>query len=326
MASGPRARSIPLLDLHPAPDDFLGEVIEGLQTTPKTLPCKYFYDREGSLLFDQITQLDEYYPTRTEVAILTENMAAIARHIGPRARVVEYGSGNGSKTHLLLDHLDQPTAYVPVEISRRHLLESAQQLQASFPRIEVLPVCADFTQAIKLPQPRGAFERTVVFFPGSTIGNFAKGEAVDLMRRMGAVVGVGGGLLIGVDLQKDRTILERAYNDASDVTARFNLNLLQRINRELGANFDAKGFRHEAIYDDKAGRIEMHLISKTDQTVTIGQSSFEFAKHEVIHTESSHKYTPEGFDELSREAGFEPTVMWTDPNSLFSVRYCQRAR
>jgi dimethylhistidine N-methyltransferase len=235
--------------------------------------------------------------------------------------IVEFGSGNGVKTHLLLDALERPTAYVPVEISRDHLEASAEALQAEYPHVEVLPVCADFTQELTLPSPEKPVDKTVVFFPGSTVGNFAPDEAVDFLRRCAKVAGPSGGLLIGVDLKKDRQVLQRAYDDASGVTAAFNLNLLRRINDELGADFDLDAFAHRAVYDEDEGRIEMHLVSERDQVVHVGGEDIVFAKGESIHTESSYKYHVAEFVELAREAGFDLGQVWTDPDRLFSVQY-----
>jgi dimethylhistidine N-methyltransferase len=258
-----------LLDLHPPHGDFRAEVLEGLTAEPKSLSPKFFYDERGSRLFEKITRLPEYYPTRTELAIMDRRMPEIADLVGPGACIIEFGSGSGLKTRKLLTGLDSPVAYVPVEISREHLLASAQALADEFLDLEVLPVCADFTQAFELPEPSTPPTRNLVFFPGSTIGNFEEADAVELLEVMHTEAGPGGALLIGVDLRKARRVVEKAYNDAAGVTAEFNLNLLRRINRELGADFNTGAFRHQAVWDDREGRIEMRLNSRKDQTVRV---------------------------------------------------------
>jgi dimethylhistidine N-methyltransferase len=316
---------IELLDLHPATDRSLAQVLEGLSQPHKSLPTAFLYDERGSRLFEAICNLPEYYPTRTELRIMRARIAEIAQAIGPEAMIVEWGSGSSLKTQLLLEHLSDPVAYVPVDISRGHLLASAGALAARFPRLQVLPVCADFTQPFGVPTPERAARRRVLYFPGSTIGNFEPAVAVELMRQMADQVGPGGGLLIGVDLRKDPEILEAAYDDAQGVTAQFNLNLLRRANRELGADFDLAGFRHEAVWDDALGRIEMRLVSLRAQTVRLGGRRFTFAEGERIHTEDSHKYTLEGFAELAARAGFRRDRVWTDPQRLFSIQSYTRA-
>lgn len=294
-------------------------MLDGLSAPRKTLPCKYFYDARGSELFDRICELPEYYPTRTETAILRDRIDEIAEVMPFGAALIEYGSGSSTKTRLLLDRLDDLAAYVPVDISGSHLLRSAWRLRARYPRLSVRPVCADFTQPFNLPdlddRPR------VVFFPGSTIGNFGPEDAVDLLAGMADVAGPGGGLLIGVDLLKSPEILIPAYDDAAGVTAAFNLNLLARINRELGGTFDLDAFSHRAVFNDDLGRIEMHLVSEIEQVAEVDGTPFRFAEGETIHTENSHKYSREQFAALAARAGWRVDTVWTDPAELFSVQY-----
>jgi dimethylhistidine N-methyltransferase len=306
-----------------SPDDavMLDDVLHGLALPVKNIPSLYFYDQRGSELFDAITALPEYYPTRTEIAILEAHGAEMAAAIGPGVRLIELGSGSALKTELLLARLETPAAYVPVEISREHLLASAARIAADFPGLEVLPVNADFTEPFYLPEPKHAVvRRNVAFFPGSTIGNFPRPMAADLLRATRREVGAGGAMLIGVDLEKDRAILERAYNDAAGVTAQFNLNLLARLNRELGANFDLGAFRHLAVWDEARGRIEMRLVSQRAQRVRLGGRQFEFDAGEILVTEYSHKYSLEGFRGLAEANGFSVARVWTDPERLFSVQ------
>ena len=305
---------------------FLEDALAGLRSRPKTLPCKYFYDTEGSKLFEQICALPEYYPTRTELSILRAHASEMARCIGASALLVEYGSGSSTKTRLLLDRLAEPAAYVPVDVSREHLHETALALQLDYPKLEVLPVCADFTAAVRLPRPRRAPRRRAVYFPGSTIGNFEPDGAVALMAGVAKRVGPRGGFLVGVDLRKDPRILERAYDDAAGVTAAFNRNLLARMNHELGADFDLSRFQHRAVWAPGPGRIEMHLVSKVAQRVHVGGVPIRFAPGETICTEHSHKYTLPGFAELARRAGLAVRRVWTDPAGWFSVQYLEPIR
>ena len=299
---------------------FLDEVKAGLAQPQKAIPSKFFYDQRGSALFDQITELDEYYPTRTETAIMERHIEAMAARLGKRVLLVEYGSGSSTKTRILLDHLDL-AAYVPIDISCEHLFRTSEGLTEVYPGLEVLPVCADYTSAFALPDVRAA--RTVVYFPGSTIGNFKPKEARDFLQRIADVCGVGGGLLIGVDLKKDRAVLEAAYDDSEGVTAQFNLNVLRRINSELGANFDLDAFAHRAVYNTEEGRVEMHLVSLKDQKVLLDGTSVAFEKGETVHTENSYKYSLEGFARLAAYAGFEIEEVWTDENEQFSVQYLE---
>lgn len=313
----PRPR---LHDFSPARDDFRSQVLRGLGQSRKHLPCKFFYDRRGSELFDRICELPEYYLTRTELGILQEKVAEMADAAGERCLLVEYGSGSSLKTRLLLERLRDPAAYVPLDISREHLLDAAARLAALFPRLRIAPVCADYTQPFELPACDGA-ARTVVYFPGSTIGNFDPHEARAFLRAAAERCGAGGGLLIGVDLKKDPAHLHAAYNDAAGVTAAFNLNLLARINRELDADFDLDCFAHYAFYNPRLGRVEMHLLSRADQTVHVANRRFLFREGETIFTESSYKYTLDEFAALARSSGWSVRQTWTDDRRAFSVQY-----
>jgi len=308
-----------------APDgDDLAEILHGLSQSQKRLSPKFFYDEAGSRLFDEICELPEYYLTRTEQQIMQSCSAEVAEMIGPQASLIEFGSGSSLKTRTLLEYLDSPAAYVPVDISKEHLVASAATLSADFPDLEVLPVVADFTKPFPLPQPRVMPARNLVYFPGSTIGNFDPAAALRLLRVMHQEAGEHGALLIGVDLQKDRAVLERAYNDEAGVTAEFNLNILRRLNNEFDANFDLNRFDHNATYNSDAGRIEMRLVSKDHQQITVGEKTFSMVSDEYIVTEHSHKYTLEGFREMAEMAGFVVEKIWTDPARLFSVQFCTR--
>jgi dimethylhistidine N-methyltransferase len=301
---------------------FRDDVFEGLSREQKELPCKYFYDDRGSELFNTICGLDEYYPTRTETALLQAHGREMADLIGPGVCLIEFGCGPLLKTRLLLDALRSPAAFVPIDISADHLLQSAAGLAADYPNLEVLPVVADFTRPVKLPdKARKASENRIGFFPGSTIGNFDHAGAADFLATVADMVGGGGALLIGVDLKKDEDILVRAYDDAQGVTAAFNRNVLERINRELGGCFDIETFRHRALYNGAEGRIEMHLVSEKDQTVTVHDRDFTFTKGETIHTENSYKYHVEEFSSLAAGAGFRTARTWVDGDGLFSLHY-----
>lgn len=302
-----------------ARQQFLRDVLQGLQAQPKTLPSKYFYDERGSRLFDAICGLDEYYLTRTEVAILRDHAAEMADCVGGPCVLIEYGSGSSLKTGILLDHLPPGATYVPVDISGEHLHRAAAGIAQRYPTVAVSPVCADFTRPFDLPADEDG--RRVAYFPGSTIGNFEPPAAVELLANIAALVGGGGGLLIGVDLRKSPRILEPAYNDRRGVTARFNLNLLRRINRELGADFDLARFQHHAFFNGSDGRIEMHLISLADQTVRLGGRRIELRHGETIHTENSYKHSLDGFRRLAAAAGWSVEQIWCDPGRLFSVQY-----
>lgn len=312
--------ALQLTDLHPTPDDILGDVIAGLSRTHKRLPSKYFYDARGSQLFEAITRQPEYYPTRVEIALMEAHAAQIATAIGAHAHVVEYGSGSGRKTRLLLDALDDPVAYTPIEISRSALLASVERLSEEFEAIEMLPVCADFTQPVPLPEPSRTPAHRLVFFPGSTIGNFTHDESLALLRNMHATMGARGLALIGIDLQKDSTLLEAAYDDAAGVTAQFTLNLLTRLNRELGSDFDLQAFEHRSSYSASRGRIETYLVSRQDQDVHIDGHTFHFDTDEAMQVEYSYKYTDAGFAELAASAGLRVIDGWTDPRGWFGQR------
>ncbi|MEM1043435.1 MAG: L-histidine N(alpha)-methyltransferase [Bacteroidota bacterium] len=298
---------------------FLRDVIAGLSASPKSLPCKYFYDEIGSVLFDQITETEEYYPTRMELAIMQAHVDEMAAQIGPGAVLVEYGSGSSLKTRVLLDHLGSLAAYVPIDISGEHLFSVAEQLRAAYPDLPILPVAADYTAAFDLPDlPAG---KRVVYFPGSTIGNFDEAQAAAFLDQAARIAEPGGGLLIGVDLKKDPAVLEAAYDDAAGVTSAFNLNLLDRINRELGGTFDRDRFAHRAVWNEDKSRIETYLVSLRDQTVEVDGKTFRFGEDEAMHTENSHKYTVEGFAAFAARHGLAVRQCWTDPADLFSVQY-----
>lgn len=304
-------------DLHPTPADMRAEVLAGLALPQKRLSPKFFYDAEGSRLFDAICELPEYYPTRTEIGILRRHGAEMAARLGRESLLIELGSGSSLKIRTLLEAL-RPTVYMPVDISKEHLLQSAEALAAAFPGLDVHAVCADYSTAFVLPVDHHDHPRAA-FFPGSSVGNFEPPAAGRFMARVGQILGPGGRLLIGVDLVKDTRRLEAAYNDADGVTAAFNLNLLARINRELGADFDLDGFRHQAFFNTELSRIEMHLLSTRAQRVSLAGRTFELAEGERIHTECSYKYRIDGFHALAAEAGFTAEQVWTDPEELFSV-------
>jgi len=315
------ASPLELTDFEPTAADMTALVLEGLAKPQKTLPTAFFYDEVGSALFDEICRLPEYYPTRTELSLMERSLPEMVDAVGPEALVLEYGSGTGLKTRQLLSALVDPVAYVPVEISREFLMSSAETLQGEFPALEVLPVCADFTAPFEVPTPRRVARRRALYFPGSTIGNFRPEFAVRLLRQMRDQVGRGGCALIGVDLVKDIDVLEAAYNDATGVTARFNLNMLRRANDELGADFDLGAFRHRAVWNDRRSTIEMRLYARRPTAVNVGSRRFTFEPGEYIHTEDSHKYTLEGFADLAHAGGFEVERVWTDDDRYFSVQY-----
>jgi dimethylhistidine N-methyltransferase len=300
---------------------FLADVLRGLRRSTKELPCKYFYDATGSHLFEQICELEEYYLTRTELAIMHKHAGEMAELLGPDCLLVEYGSGSSIKTRLLLDRLKRVAAYVPLDVSREHLLRSAQRLGRRYPTIEVLPLCADFTGEFRLPEPSRPPARRVVYFPGSTLGNFDPQAATVLLASVARLCGPGGALLLGIDLKKDVRILEPAYNDAKGITAAFNLNLLARINRELGANFDLAAFRHRAPYNRVLGCIEMHLVSLRPQQVHLADEVFSFTEGEFILSERSFKYDLDEFRVWARRAGLRVEKTWVDGRNYFAVLY-----
>ena len=310
-------------DPRPSLDDITADVLAGLSATPRRLPSKYFYDRRGSELFEQITRQPEYYLTRVELALLADVATDIARAVGPRVHVVEFGSGSGRKTRLLLEALDDPVAYTPVEISPSALQGSVERLDREFDGVQMLPVCGDCTRAVALPRPARPAERVLVFFPGSTLGNFTDAEAVSLLRAMRQTGGARGCALVGIDLQKPADIIEAAYNDAAGVTAAFTLNLLARLNRDIGSDFDLDGFRHRAIYVPARGRIETFLDSVREQWVTVAGRRFHFAAGEAMQVEYSHKYTDAGFSTLAAQAGLRVVQKWNDARDWFGLRLLQ---
>jgi dimethylhistidine N-methyltransferase len=313
---------------HPAEDRrsvFAHDVIEGLTARPKRLSPKYFYDETGSRLFEEITKLPEYYPTRCELSILRAHAADIARLLPPQTALIEFGSGSSRKARLLIDAAPAIAAYVPVDISSEWLSEEAARLRHDYPRLTVLPVAADFTQPFRLPRSLAGLARAG-FFPGSTIGNFEAHQACAFLRHAARILGEDAILIVGIDLVKDVETLTAAYNDAAGVTARFNLNLLARINRELGADFDLAGFCHQAFYNRERQRIEMHLASRIRQRVEVCGRTIEFRAGETIHTENSYKYTVESFGAMARGCGWTPVTAWSDADGYFSVQALRAAK
>jgi L-histidine N-alpha-methyltransferase len=317
-------------DFSPDLGNFRRELIAGLSRRDKAIPCRFLYDARGSALFDKICKLPEYYPTRTELKILRDIAPEIAERAGPGAQMIELGGVNSMKARILLDALDQPAAYIPVDISRDHLRASAEEIHAERPGLSVLAVCADYTQPFALPEAPGGGKR-LGFFPGSTIGNLKPDAAIAFLASWADRLGPGSAMVVGVDLRKDPAILEPAYDDAQGVTAAFSKNLLVRANRELGADFEIDAFAHRARYDSARGRIEIHLESLKDQGVHIadglgGGAYITLVAGERIHVEDSCKYSIEGFRDIARAAGFRPTAVWTDADQLFSVHYLETAR
>lgn len=302
----------------------ISEIVDGLSAVQKQISPKYFYDERGSQLFDEITRLPEYYLTNTELDIMRDNIDEIVAMVGKQASLIEFGSGSSLKTRVLLEHLSELAAYVPVDISEEHLHASADEIRSEFPHIDILPVVADFTRQFDLPTPMVMPVRNVVYFPGSTIGNFEHDMAMELLRVMHLEAGKNGALLIGVDLQKDPQIIEDAYNDSAGVTAEFNLNMLEHLNRDYGANFDVNEYTHSANYDEDKGRVVIELVSQTDQVVEVADTAFDIADGEAILTEYSHKYTLDGFEAMANAAGFEVEKVWTDTEQLFSVQFLTR--
>jgi dimethylhistidine N-methyltransferase len=303
----------------PEGNSFLDDVLTGLARPQKTLPPKYFYDARGCELFERICTLPEYYPTRTELAIMREHAGAMAKFLGPDCQLIEFGSGSSTKTRILIEQL-QPPLYLPIDIAGEALRAAAAELARVFPWLNINGVCADYTRPLTLPEFVGVpIRRKAVYFPGSTIGNFTPQDAIEFLKLARRMVGAGGALLIGVDLKKDKQVLDAAYDDAAGVTAAFNLNLLQRINRELGGDFQLRRFRHKAFYDEAKGWIEMHIESLAAQFVHVGGERFRFSAGETIHTEISCKYSVEEFQEVAQRAGFAPEQTWIDAAKLFSV-------
>lgn len=313
--------SIDLVDEQPGVQALRREVLAGLSLDQKTLPPKLLYDETGARLFEDICETQDYYVTRTEFSIMHEHVGDMARRIGPRCRLVEYGSGASTKTRMLLEHLETPAGYVPIDIAKEQLVETASALAMDFPNLPVAPVCADFTSEFTLPEEPDEAVRSVVYCPGSTIGNFHPPEAGRMLQHAATVTGHQGGVLMGVDLIKPRDVLERAYNDSEGVTAAFNLNLLERLNRELNADFDLTRFRHRAHFNEAKSRVEMHLESLEAQQVRVGGATISFEAGETIHTECSYKYRLEQFQELARRAGLTVQEVWTDPRAYFSIQF-----
>lgn len=302
-------------------DRFRKDVLDGLALPQKDIPCKYLYDQRGSALFDEICELEEYYLTRTELAILDRHLDEMAAAIGPDCELIELGSGSGIKTRRLLEHLHDPRAYFPVDISLEPLTRSAAELARHFPSLTIRPVCDDFTGPFELPRVGTGSPRRVVYFPGSTIGNFRPAEAQRLLRSVARLVGPGGGLLIGFDLDKDPSVVWPAYNDRRGVSAAFNINLLARINRELHGDFDLNAFAHRAEYQRAEERVELSVVSLREQRVKVSGRVFSFDAGEPIHTEDSYKYTPGHFARLTARAGFSIEREWLDENRYFSVQF-----
>ncbi len=318
------------MNMLTANTEFGRELLAGLERRPRSVPPKFFYDAAGSALFDRICELPEYYPTRTELQILSRHAPEIAACIGPHADIIEFGAGSSRKVRLLLEALPQPRRFVPIDISADHLHAAAEMLRLEHPGLLVQPLAADFTRPFDLPPlpPGSAPARRVGFFPGSSIGNFTPDEALRFLRDAAALLQGGdgrgsapGGLLVGVDLIKDPAVLHAAYNDAAGVTAAFNLNLLARANRELAADFDLAHFDHYAFYEPRLQRIEMHLVSRVAQRVQVAGQAFDFCVGESLHTENSHKYSIDGFRALAQKAGFAPGPVWCDPKQWFSLHW-----
>ncbi|MBM3487179.1 MAG: L-histidine N(alpha)-methyltransferase [Alphaproteobacteria bacterium] len=322
MTGGERGPLAAFRDYEPEVGRFEQDVLAGLAGAAKSLPCKYFYDRRGSQLFERICTLDAYYPTRTEMGILRAHVPAIARRIGPDAHIIEYGSGSAAKARILLAALERPAAYVAIDMARDHLLAATTALAREFPEVEIAAYCADYSAPLEIPAPRRRrLARRVGFFPGSTIGNLTPEEAKAFLVGVRRQVGVGGGLLIGVDLKKDTRLLDLAYNDPDGVTAAFNFNILVRINRELAGTFDLARFAHYAFYSAEHGRVEMHLVSLTDQDVRVAGTRFAFRAGETIHTENSYKYGIDEFQALAGTADFVEGTVWTDEHRLFGLHH-----
>ena len=310
------------IDLEPKEESFKEAVISGLSNHSKSLPCKFFYDLVGSELFDQLCGTDEYYVTRTEISILKNNIKEICEHIGIKSHFLEFGSGSSNKVRILLDALNKPYSYTAIDISREHLLNSCRELAGIYPSILVRAICADYSQAFKLPKMFSKLDNVVAFFPGSSLSNFDQADAVYFLSCVANILKQSrGGLLIGIDLKKDAKILEAAYDDSKGITAKFNLNILERANKEIGTNFDLSKFQHRAIYNQEMGRVEMHLVSLANQVISIGHHGYEFIADEYIHTENSYKYSLDQFETMWREAGFSSSRVWSDDNDYFSVHY-----
>lgn len=314
--------SVGFVDLEPTQESFLDAVVAGLSKSPKEIASKFFYDERGSELFARITELDEYYPTRTEMKLLRMIGGDLQRLVPKSAQLIEFGAGSNAKVRLLLDDVGKFHSYVPIDISRDFLIAAASELAADYPGLEVSAICADYTKPLSLP-PDLLYpsDQRVGFFPGSTIGNLEAETARRFLRQAAEILGNGAGFIVGADLRKDSEVLNAAYNDSEGLTAEFNLNLLVRINAELGADFDLTAFRHVAYFNAEKSRIEMHLEALSDQRVSIGEAEFEIRKGERIHTENSYKYSIAEFQGLAQSAGLTPTAAWQDSNQLFSVHF-----
>lgn len=325
MKSMENLESTKIIDVELGQDLVKNEVLIGLSKSQKTLPPKLLYDKRGSEIFEKICLLKEYYPSRAEAEILKTFSGEISRLVGPDALIIEPGSGAGDKIRYLLPHLIEPAAFVPIEISREILIRMTEEFHHEFPSLKVIPICADFTKDISLPLSIDAYSgKKIIFFPGSTLGNFYPNEAVNFLKKFGDMIGEKGGIVIGVDLKKEPEIFKEAYDDPHGVTAAFNMNLLERLNREVNATFDLNNFKHEAYYNEKLGRVEMHLLSKIPQLVRVGDSMFRFKEGETIHTENSYKYTVEEMAELASKAKFKLVKYWKDSQDLFCVYYFER--
>jgi len=308
-------------DFKPGLESFLAEVLIGLHKPQKELPSKYFYDERGSQLFERICELEEYYIPRIEASIMLAHIEEIVELIGPHVLVIEPGCGNCAKVRFLIDHLHDPAAFMPIDISQEQLLHVAKELSSIYPRLQVLPVCADYMRNFELPIPKQSSKRTAVYFPGSTISNFDAIPAKNFLEHVANLCAPNGALLIGVDLKKDPAVLHGAYNDSEGITAAFNLNLLERMNRELDSDFRLDGFQHYAFYNPRESRIEMHLVSQRDQIVHINGQTISFASGESIWTESSYKYNLDEFEQMATAAGFRVERVWADERKWFSVQY-----
>jgi len=315
------AKKLSFYDQQPEAANFLDEVLVGLGKTPKAIPPKFFYDETGSRLFDAICDTPEYYPTRTEMAILENNIDEIAAQLGDNCLLIEPGSGSSQKVRKILEVVE-PHAYMPMDISGDYLRDVARGLANDYPQTSLHAVCTDYTKPIELPYSPANIRR-VAFFPGSSIGNFEPAEAVNFLKNIAQMVRPTGGLLIGIDLKKSPDRLTAAYNDAQGITAAFNLNLLHRINRELDANINLAHFYHQAFYNENRGRIEMHLVSNKNQLISVNGQQFRIHQNESIHTENSYKYSIEEIHRLAALAGFSPVKTWLDSDNLFSVHYLQ---
>ena len=317
----PPSGAAPRFSLHdfaPVQESFADALVQGLSQPRKAIPARFLYDEAGSRLFDRICELPEYYPTRTELKILTDKAGEIADAIGPEIALLEFGAGSSQKARLLLDALERPAAYEPVDVSREHLVQLASEIADAYPRLAVRAICADYTQPLELPdsEPR---RRRAGFFPGSTIGNLSEADARAFLTGWSGQLGRDGLMVVGVALRAPASVVLPAYDDASGVTARFTANVLARANRELAADFDVAAFRHTPDYDEASGRMTIHLTSLKAQTAHVAGRSFDFAQGERLHVEDSNKYAVEDFQRLARSAGYAAETVWVDPRELFSV-------